>query len=313
MEDEGNIEAGSEEFVGSGDSTEKVTRDIGSVGSEGAVDTERETVEAEPVEGASEGGPSAGDSAVSSSEGSSWRDALTDETLKGNKSLAKFNDVESLAKSYLELSRKLGSKGMLPLPKNATAEQVAARRALKRGDGVNSVEDYGWKPDAALAAQLPDFNASDLGQALFEAGADADTYGAVMNAAYKAEVARRQRVAAALATNEEALRDEWNEDYDVNRKAVEMFVSKRFPDVHKVLKDNGGYRIPAVSKMFLKLNELSADGEVRIQKAAAKSFDERLKSIENSEAYKNEWHPEHKRARSAWADLIMEQASSNRR
>jgi len=262
------------------------------------------------LDGASKG-------SVEASGGKSWRDGLSDESLKANKSLAKFNDVESLAKSYLELSKKLGSKGLMPLPKNATAEQVAARRALKRGEGINSIDDYQWRPDAELAGGLNQlkqtYDSTPLANALFEAGADADTFKSVMDAMGRAEIAKQRKMDSDLAKCEELLRDEWNEDYDVNAKAVEMFVSKRFPEVHQTCKQFGLYKAPAVAKMFLKMNEMTSDGEIRIQKAASKSFDERLKAIEKSEAYRNEWHPDHKKARSAWADLIMEQANQRGR
>lgn len=235
-------------------------------------------------------------------------DSFEDASLKENGSVRKFKSVEALAKSYVGLQKKLGERPVYSKPpEGATPEQLAAWRSMKRG-GVETEEDYGFVP----SDELEGFDASVVGKALFESGADKDMYKNVMDTLYKAEAGRRLMERKAREDGEAELRDEWNEDYEVNMKAVKMFVQNRFPEVYKGLSDTDAFRIPSVARMFKQLNELTADGEIRIQKATEESYEERLSALEKSEAYRNEWHPGYKEARLAWRNLIMEQASKGR-
>lgn len=240
-------------------------------------------------------------------EANFW-DNFADESLKENGSVRKFKSVEALAKSYVGLQKKLGERvSYVKPPENATPEQMSAWRSLKRG-GVEKEEDYGFTP----SKELEGFDPSVVGKALFESGADKDMYKNVMDSLYGAEAERRTAERVVREKGEAELRDEWNEDYEVNMKAVKMFVKNRFPDVYEGLDKTDAFRIPAVARMFKQLNELTADGEIRIQKASNESYDERLKSIENSDAFRNEWHPGHKEARRAWCNLITERSGKGR-
>lgn len=241
-------------------------------------------------------------------EVSNFWDSFEDASLKENGSVRKFKNVEALAKSYVGLQKKLGERvNYAKPPENATPEQLTAWRSLKRG-GVESEADYGFIPEK----ELEGFDAGVVGKALFESGADKDMYKNVMGTIYNAEASRRAMELKVREDGEAELRDEWNEDYEVNMKAVKMFVKNRFPDVYKGLDSTDAFRIPAVARMFKQLNELTADGEIRIQKASNESYEERLSAIEKSDAFKNSWHPGHKEARRAWCDLISEKASKGR-
>lgn len=239
-----------------------------------------------------------------------WTETLKDETLRDSKSLAKFNDVDGLAKSYIELSRKLGSKGLMPLPEGATAEQIAAHRALKRGENIREPSNYSFHASDADRAFAPDVdNFSNL---LFNAGCDDETHTAVMSSVLKtvrdaqAKVENESKIA--LAQAEEEMRNEWGEQYAVNRKAVDLFMNK-FPDVKSIFQESGLINVPEIQRMIFSLNQLTADGEIRFQQAVDKSFDERLKDIENSSDFKNEWSEGHKAAKRAWVDLLMKRTS----
>lgn len=244
---------------------------------------------------------------ASAVEANFW-DSFEDAALKENGSVRKFKNVEALAKSYVGLQKKLGERvNVSKPPAGATPDQMNAWRSLKRG-GIEKIEDYGFVPEKELVG----FNPESLGKALFESGADKDLYHNVMKSAYDAEEARQLQERKTREDGEAALRDEWNEDYEVNMKAVKTFVQNRFPEVYKGLSDTDAFRIPAIARMFKQLNELTADGEIRIQKASKESYDERLSAIEQSEAFKNEWHPGYKAARVAWRNLILEQSGRGR-
>jgi len=242
-----------------------------------------------------------------------WTEALKDEGLRANRSLAKFNDVDGLAKSYVELSRKLGSKGLMPLPEGATAEQIAAHRALKRGENIREPANYSFHASEAERSFAPDVdNFSNL---LFDAGCDDETHSAVMSAVLRTAKANYDKVEAegkvAIAQAEEEMRNEWGEQYAVNRKAVDLFMGK-FPEVKAIFEESGLIHVPEIQRMIFSLNRLTADGEIRFQQAVEKSYDDRLKDIENSADFKNEWSEGHKAAKRAWVDLLMKRTSQRR-
>ena len=53
-----------------------------------------------------------------------WTDTLHDEALRLHPSLTKFEDVPTLAKSYVELESKIGAKGVVLPPENATPAEI---------------------------------------------------------------------------------------------------------------------------------------------------------------------------------------------
>jgi hypothetical protein len=60
---------------------------------------------------------------------SSWRDSITDESLRGHQGLTKFKDVDSLAKSYVELDKLRNERsGVKPLTAESTPDEIAAYR-----------------------------------------------------------------------------------------------------------------------------------------------------------------------------------------
>lgn len=237
-------------------------------------------------------------------EPKAWYDGFSDE-IKANPSITKFKNPEALAKGYIEASKKLGQKGFSPLPKDATKEQRAAYNALRRGESIQKPEDYTFGKDSD-SAEL-----GALKKALFDAGADdymaSEVLGklASMNEASDAEM----MVNAERVYNAEAdkLRLEWGEDYEVNIKANEILLSK-YPEAERVLKGLGAEKMAGVAMMLHNLNRLSSDGEVKLSKARELSLEERLSSVVNSEAYKQQWHPDHQKAVDERARLIMMKA-----
>ena len=260
------------------------------------------------------GAQNAGNAAPNdAAEDAHFWDDFSDEGLKGNPSVTKHKNVEALAKSYVELSRKLGSKGLAPLPEDATDEQREARKALRRGENIKSPSDYSFKlseEDAQVfrADSTNAFNPDAVSAALFEAGLDDEAHTAAMRELCALERSRKNAVAKEISDGEQQMRDEWDEDYDVNMKANELFMARRFPEAHKALAPTGLYKLPVVARMLKAMNEMTQDGEIRIQRAAEKSFDEQLSAVTSSDAYRNAWHPDHDKAVARRTDLIQQMA-----
>lgn len=251
----------------------------------------------------------------SAGDGNFW-DSFNDEALKNNPSVRKHANAEALAKSYVELSRKLGQRGDIPLPKDATPEQIEARRALHRGENIKSVEDYSWKLSAADARDmLPDADRAfeGIAKSLYDAGLDDETFSAAMKGLTANAKAQKAEIEAAYAKSEAELRDEWNEDFDVNMRANKMFVSKNFPEVHSFLEKTGLYADKNVAQMFRRINEMTADGQIRLERATEKSFEDKMAELTKSDAYRQSWHPDHDKAIAARTKMILEMADRRRR
>lgn len=234
-----------------------------------------------------------------------WYDSLDDE-LKTNPNITKHKDVGGLAKAYVESVKKLGQKGFTPLPDNATPEQRAAYNAIRRGEAIKAPEDYSWGKGTSDEGR--DIVGS-FKQALFNAGADNYTANEVLSALknYETQESLRQEAHAekVYAAEAEKLRSEWGENYVVNLKANDILLGK-YPEAARVLKTLGVDKIAGVQLMLHHLNTLASDGQIKISEARTKSIDERIDAITNSDAYKYEWHPDHKSARAHRAQLIME-------
>lgn len=266
-----------------------------------------------PSQGVEGVGGGSGSAVAAREEGHFW-ESFSDEGLKGNPNVTKHKSVEALAKSYVELSRKLGSKGLAPLPEDATEEQREARKTLRRGENIKSPSDYSFRVSEEdsqafnSGSMKTAFNPEAVSSALYDAGLDDEAHSAAMREICALERSRLAMVEKELAEGEQKMRDEWDEDYEVNMKANELFMARRFPEVHETLVATGMYRVPAIARMLKAMNEMTQDGEIRIQRAAEKSFDEQLSALTNSEAYRNAWHPDHDKAVARRTDLIQQMA-----
>lgn len=232
---------------------------------------------------------------------SNWYDSLGDD-LKTNPNITKHKDVGGLAKAYVEATKKIGQKGLAPLPSDATAEQRAAYNALRRGESIKAPTDYSWGKD------MDDAGVTALKTALFNAGADdymaSEVLGAIQSAD-AAEGARQEEYAARYYEGEaEKLRREWGEDYAVNQKANDLLLSK-YPEAAKVVKALGVDKVAGFQLMLHHLNSLARDGQIKIEAARDKTLDEQIKAIEDSEAFKQSWHKDHEKAKRERARLIV--------
>lgn len=84
--------------------------------------------------------------------GATWTATLTDESLRSHQGLAKFKDVDSLAKSYIELDKLRNERtGVKPLTAESTPEEIAAYRTAmgipEKADGYE-VGELAFPEDA---------------------------------------------------------------------------------------------------------------------------------------------------------------------
>lgn len=240
-----------------------------------------------------------------------WYDSL-DEDLRGNPVITKYENVDGLARAHADAVRKLSETGFPQLPEHATPEQRSAYNAMRRGSNIATPSDYSYcKGEEADNADL-----AALKQALFKAGADDYMATEVLSGLQAMQAADEQMFVAnaekAYMGEDNKLREEWGENYQTNLKACQILLSK-FPEAQKILHTVGADRTSSVMLMLHTLNAAAADGQIKLEAARSANIDERLAEIQSSDAYKQEWHPDHKSAVDARMDLIFKKVEQMRR
>lgn len=149
----------------------------------------------------------------------SWRDGLSDE-LRDSPVLAKYDSEEAALKALVGAQRLIGQKGLIAPGEGASAEEISAYRAARRG-GVHSPADY-RNPAEFSAERLAELGfdeaaMSGIRQTAFDIGLDADGYGQFLanaakdvSAARQANIARHNAAVEALGTK---LQQEWGDAF----------------------------------------------------------------------------------------------------
>jgi hypothetical protein len=144
----------------------------------------------------------------------SWRDTLPD-NLKNSPSLAKFDAVEKLSKSYVELETMLG-KNIIQPGKDAKPEDWD--KFYSKLGRPKVAEEYVFDPIAGLEENPASM--SKLRQAFYAAGlapSQAKTiFGAIAEDKISSDSTAREVTAQAIAAGEASLRQEWGVNYDNN-------------------------------------------------------------------------------------------------
>lgn len=239
-----------------------------------------------------------------------WYDGL-DEDLKTNEAITRHKDAGSLARAYVEAQDKLSRSIPAPLGAGATAEQRAAYNSLRRGESIKSENDYSWGKGTNLES---DETTVSLKKALFNAGAD-DYMATEVLSALKADIdaesaAEESYAQGVYAKEAERLRMEWGENFSVNVKANDILLSK-FPEAASLVKGLGLDKMAGFQQMLHSLNVAAADGSVVLSRAREATLDEQTEKISSSEAFRNSWHPDHKKAVLERARLIAEATRRN--
>jgi hypothetical protein len=184
----------------------------------------------------------------------SWRDGLP-ENLKGSPSLGKFDAVDKLAKSYVELESMIG-KSITPPGKDAKPEDWD--RFYSRLGRPKTAEDYAFDPVEGFEAD-PAF-ISRLRQTFHAAGltpAQAKTvFGKIAGEATTAEATAREANAQAIAAGEAALRADWGTNFDNNvARATQYAEQVGGKGAVKVLEDLGVANHPLILKLLARAGE----------------------------------------------------------
>jgi len=273
-------------------------------------------------QGQGAGGAGSGAGAAGSGQGTGgsgapdWRTTI-DPAIKDHPSIGKFKDPGSLAKSYLELEKKIGLKG-IPVPgKDAKADDyVAVMDQLGR---PKAPADYKL-PDVKLPEGLPKSDVMEgafkdmshkMGLLPFQVEGLYKWYAEANAAEYTNLVNERNEAKNAAET---ALRTAWGKAYDANAAlAGKVWEANADPEFKAFMDETGLGNDPRFMKFMVtmakKFGEDSIGGGDGI---GTKTPDEALKEINRirhdkahplNAAYFNSQHPDHDHAIKVMNDL----------
>ena len=150
----------------------------------------------------------------------SWRDAL-DVDRRSNPSLEKFKDVDSLAKSYVEVERLVGKKGVIPPGENATPEQIDAyHSALGRPDSVDGYEVDSIEVPDVLQSSWDMNGVGAVAEEAHRLGVTKDQFRGLVSKLAEVQAGqvgeRVQSVQATREQTENSLKEKWGAAYAPN-------------------------------------------------------------------------------------------------
>lgn len=152
----------------------------------------------------------------------SWRDTLPDD-IKADPTLAKFSDVANLSKSYLELQRKIGEKGIIKPRENASPEEI---RAFREQMGIPTGDKYTIEiKDVKFPQESLDFARTAGDKLGIEPKVMADLMKDFNTFEQGQLTAQAKAKEAATKTQIDGLRKEWGDGFDTNIQKAH-FVAK---------------------------------------------------------------------------------------
>lgn len=220
----------------------------------------------------------------------SWMDAIKDEELKTAISKAGFKDVESLAKSFKNLEKKLGSPDRLKDAKSEDKDSPPSEYKL---------EDYkldyieGFEPNEE-AVSLAKSKALEL-------GLSPEQYqgllGSLTEQEYQVAIKRGEEVTARL-------RQEWGDNYDRNsQKADRVLYTFLDPEMIGIIDDLDPEAKMAVAKLSLKFaNGVSENTIGGINQSSFLTKEEAQSKLDS--IYSDKDHPYHKGDKTAVSEVF---------
>lgn len=190
----------------------------------------------------------------------SWREEIKDENIR--KHAERFDSIESLAKGVYDSRQKL-SKAVIPVNEKSTPEEI---QAYRKAMGVpESAEGYDVFPEDADPSEVQQWKEFFLEKNVPKGLAKEllDTYGESIKS-IQAKIEADDKAFA--DASEQALRDKWKDEYDVNveynrRAAKEMF-GDSFEEAAQMQTSDGRllFDHPMMVEAFARIGREMAEG-----------------------------------------------------
>ena len=211
-----------------------------------------------------------------------------------NENIGKFKSANDLAKSYNELSKKLGQKNPLPPTATSTAEEREAW--FKLVGRPDKIEDYDFDIDEDVKPYLDQeyFNAVKK-RAFEDLGLTKKQFEDIVKIRFdehrSAEEFTRKQILAKTESTKIALQKEWGEDYEPYIKEIGDIAKEN--NVYEVLSQTGLLNDESFLKFMHSCAGNMNEGGTPSKMDTA-NMQTQLDAITSSDAYKNTGHKDHK-------------------
>jgi len=224
---------------------------------------------------------------------------------KGLVEAKKWDNPDKVLESYRQLESHLGKVKSQPNIPDVIPDDMVSTIYTKLGK-PESADEYEYTKGENVTIPLDDALLGEFKQFAHGLNLTKKQFSDVVNfqvdAMQKAMAAQEAEYKAQQDTVSEALRQEWKENYETNFKAAKSTAEKL-----GILEDLEGLGLadnPSTIKMLHKLNaQLSEDTIKPPVKSQSLTPAEELKSLMQSEAFKNRMHPDHSAAHKRFLEL----------
>lgn len=237
-----------------------------------------------------------------------WMNSLP-EAFKNSSDLAKYQSMEAFLEGHSNLSKKFSQKFEAP---SEDAGDEAWNDWYKRLGRPESADKYNYNPELK-EGETPVFNdeqMSSLKGAMYDLGLNQKQFDGLLkmyseSVSMQSKSEQEANETANLTSKVETMKvleQEWGNNVENNLKLVQETFDKH--GLSDTIVSLGLANDPNMVKFGMKLAELT--GETKISgdsSTPAKGFQETIKDLRNSEAFKNVLHPDHKRVTSQIEEL----------
>lgn len=229
-------------------------------------------------------------------QGGAWLDGVS-EDLRGEETLKKFTSVDGLAKSYVELEKRLGRSVVIP-GEGATTEEVQAFRA--RMGVPDAPEGYGFKIPQIEGVEINEARITEAAQVMHDLGIAKDTASKLLDVVFgkwvPADAEAMQRMVEQQRTEAEAqLKKEWGDGYTGKVEQANRVLSLAPADLQGHIKQISG-NDPHFIKFLSMLGEKITEGRF-VQDhvdTSPESLEKRIQDLKADPDYWNTASPRHK-------------------
>lgn len=239
-------------------------------------------------DGAEGGTPAATSTPVETPAETNWRDSLSSD-IKDNESLAKFTEIDALAKSYINAEKMIGKdKIVIPTDEAQWNEAYAklGRPSDPEGYEIKPMEGFDVNDDA-LGFFKGLFHTAGLNQSQAE-----KLFNGFSGHILESMKGSDDEIMSQMKQEDEVIRKEWGEAYESNVKlanrAAEEFGGEDFV---KFLSDSGYQQHPQMLKFLSKIGQMNDEDNLHDGNGdpgmTPDSLKEEINSLMASDAYTN--------------------------
>lgn len=252
-----------------------------------------------------------------------WKSQLEDEQLQSSKSLDKFQTVQDMAKSYVNMEKKFGKDPdkLVELPSENASDEVKAE-FYKRLGVPDDPSEYGFEKSTELPEdiEVDDQLLEGAKQLAHKYNMPKEAFSGLVNDWLQLEQQSiqekqkqvQQELDSEYESSVNSLRKEWGDDYDrrVNRanRLLTQFAGEEA--VEELGLSNSPKMVQFLDKVADSMSEDKLEGSGTNPLPTPAQVESKISELMAHPAYMNKKHPEHKNITDQISNLFKRKAES---